>query len=200
MSHNGLNYRIPTAELQFYQSAIHGSVYHPFDTGYFWSSLLDMVVILSKARLDFKFILEMALKQNLSEYLAIMIYIVWKKLGLGEEFWRKIKEEISTSIQQIEKIGELIWEVFLNPYPISFVNLSLLLSKTSLSTKLKALFELLGLSKGVKVVVEEKEISQARPSFISKLTNRLKILDFDLIRLMVNMARLYRKTNFTPIP
>ncbi len=195
----GNKYRVPSSELQFYQSAIHGCAYHPFDSAYFWSTLLDLSVILAKEKLDYDFIIEVAKKHSLSEQLAIIFYILWQKLGLGEELWQKISHQIKIK-NIVQKTSELLWQVFLSPYPISFANISLVLSKSSLKEKLKAISELLGVSSGVGVAVSEKKLTVKRPSVIEKLKNRTRVLTKDFIKLSINIARLYRKTGFKPIP
>ena len=195
----GRTYVIPTAEIQFYLSAIHGSALHPFDSSYFWVSLMDLSTIASKVSLNQSLILDLAKKQRLIEHLAVMIYLIGKKLGVEVPIWERLQESLDQN-ELIEKTAEKIWQAFLRPEPLSLANFSLLMAKTPWREKIKALKEFAGISRGEKVEVENKSITAPRPQLLRALRRRFQLLNNkEFISLVWQMAKFYRKTNFRPI-
>ncbi len=195
----GRTYVIPTAEIQFYLSAIHGSALHPFDSSYFWVSLMDLSTIASKVSLNLDLILDLAKKQRLIEHLAVMIYLIGKKLGVEVPIRERLQESLDQN-ELIEKTAEKIWQAFLSPEPLSLANFSLLMAKTPWREKIKALKEFAGISRGEKVEVENKSITAPRPQLLRALRRRFQLLNNkEFISLVWQMAKFYRKTNFRPI-
>jgi len=192
-------YVVPNPEMQFYLSAIHGSAFHPFDSSYFWVSLMDLSTISSQKKLNLDLIIPLAQTQGLTEHLGIMIYLLWEKLGGEESIWEKFQQALEQK-KLVIKTAQKLWEAFLKPQPLSLTNLSLLLAKTSWKEKLKALKEFSGLSSGEEIKAEEKTITFQRPSFFNLFKRRLKLLaDKEFLSLIWQMARFYRKTDFRPI-
>jgi len=194
-NYRGQSYQVPSQSLQFYQAAIHGSAYHPFDSAYFWVSLADLSALAGKA-VDHQLLTNLAEKQGMLEHLGVMCWILSAKLGFAPGLWESAANKNPGLKPVLEKTGQAAWRGLLSPTPISFANLIYLFSRTSLASRARALLELAGLARGERVEVQGKSLKAPRTGFFSQLAARLRKLDREFIRLVWQMARFYRNIRF----
>jgi hypothetical protein len=196
IEYKGRTYRIPSPEMQFYQAAVHGSAYHPFDSGYFWVSLADQAAILSSVRLDCPGMVEFAESQGMLEHLGLMSWVLANKLGCGKDLWEAVILKNPAMKGVLEATGQSLWRGLLNPNPVSFNNLVYILSRSSFKTRLHSFLELTRLAKGEHFQVQGKRFNPPRQGFFPLFFSRLKRFDKEYARLVWQMAKFYRKAKY----
>ncbi len=191
---DGRSYRIPSAELQFYQAGLHGSAHHPFDSGYFWVALMDLSALSEKLTLNPSAIIAFAESQGLAEHLGIMSYLLANKLGLLPELWEQLAGRNAQSRTLIEQTAQKIWQALLNPRPVSLSHIIYLFAPTEAKNKRKAILELAGLRKhGDAVSVDGVHLANPRPGFFYLLSHRVRALDWEFLKLVWQVAKFYRR-------
>jgi len=191
----GQSYQVPSLSLQFYQAAIHGSAYHPFDSAYFWVSLSDLSALAREA-FDPQPVIELAEKHRMLEHLGVMSWILSSNLGLASGLWEAVAQKTPGLKPVMEETGQALWHGLLNPAPISFANLIYLFSRASFASKLHAFWELSGMARGERVEVMGKSIKARRTGFFRLFASRLRKLNREFLRMVWQMARFYRSIGF----
>jgi len=190
IGYDSRTYQIPRAELQFYQAGLHGCAHHPFDSGYFWVSLMDLSALASSLKLNYRQIINFAEDQGLAQNLGVMSYLMAEKLHIFPEFWQELASRSPKLKPLIEQTGQAIWWGFLNPRPISLIHIIYLFSPTEAKNKRNAFLELTGLRKrGEQVQVNGVPLTSPRPRFFALLASRLRILDWDFLKLIWQTAK-----------
>jgi len=193
--YQGKQYKVPSPELQFYKCFYHGSAHHFFDYGYFWITLLDLSRLLEKYKIDFQRVIDLAQQNGLIEHLGIMAFILTEKLGYSPELWEMISSHIPKRITLVKETAQALWRGSFNINPnrlIHFVSFVSIIAKSPIKRKIQLSLEIIGLRRRRTPIQTNLE-----NGFAPVFYRRVRKLNWELLRLLWQMAKFYRKIGFT---